>query len=102
MKIAAYVPDLMDRSRFSGLPADAEVVFVKTPAELATVEGAELIVVDLSRDGTLEVVAEIPKIKKIAFVSHIDKERIDQAKAAGIDEVLARSRFFSRIVELLS
>jgi len=37
----------------------------------------------------------------VGFVSHVDSEAISQAKAAGLDQVLARSRFVTVLPDLL-
>ena len=97
-RVAAYVPDLMDRSR---LAAAGDVTFVATPAELGTA-GAEVVVVDLSRPGVLEAVAGLGDVRTIGFGSHVDRELLEQATAAGCDEVLPRSRFFAKVAELLA
>jgi hypothetical protein len=98
-KVVAYVPDLMDRSR---LAAVADVTFVPDPAALAAAaEGADLVVVDLSRPGVLGVVGDLA-VRTIGFGSHVDRDLLDAARAAGCDEVLARSAFFSRARELLA
>ena len=89
-RVVAYVPDLMDRSRLAG------VAFVATPAELVDTD-ADIVVVDLSRPGVLDVlpaVAErVPRV--IGFGSHVDTELLAAARAAGCTEVLPRSRFFA-------
>jgi len=46
MRVLAFVPDLMDRSRMRA--PGAEVVFVSDPSELVGAE-ADLVVLDLSR-----------------------------------------------------
>ncbi len=96
-RIAAYVPDLMDRSK---LAAAADVTFVPTPSELAGT-GAEVVVVDLSRAGVLDALAGLGAARTIGFGSHVDRELLEAARAAGCDEVLPRSRFFAHLGELL-
>lgn len=95
-RVAAYVPDLMDRSRFSGIEG---VEFIASPADLAGVE-ADVVVVDLSRPGVLHALPAGPRT--IGFGSHVDRELLASARAAGIDEVMPRSEFFRRIHELLA
>ena len=95
-RVAAYVPDLMDRSRFSGIDG---VEFVGSPAALADVE-ADVVVVDLSRPGVLDALPE--GVRTIGFGSHVDRALLASARAAGIEEVMPRSEFFRRIRELLS
>ena len=94
--MAAYVPDLMDRSRLAGL----DVEFVATPADLAAT-GCEVVVLDLGRPGTLEVLPSLAGRRAIAFGSHVDRELLEAARAAGCDEVMPRSEFFRRARELL-
>jgi hypothetical protein len=38
----------------------------------------------------------------LGFVSHVDSDVIAAARAAGIDEVLARSAFAARLAEILT
>jgi CheY-like chemotaxis protein len=40
-------------------------------------------------------------VPTIAFGSHVDKARLDEARAAGCDEVMPRSRFSSELPDLL-
>jgi CheY-like chemotaxis protein len=40
-------------------------------------------------------------VPAIAFGSHVDKARLDEARAAGCDEVMPRSRFSSELPALL-
>lgn len=100
MRVAAYVPDLMDRSRLSAAASD--VAFVPTPAALADVD-ADLVLVDLGRPGVLDAVAALAArdVRTIGFGSHVDRELLDAARAAGCSEVLARSAFFGRLSSLL-
>ncbi|HEX2038571.1 MAG TPA: hypothetical protein VHF47_02440, partial [Acidimicrobiales bacterium] len=89
-RVAAYVPDLMDRSRLLSLP---DVTFVGSPDELAGVE-ADVVVVDLSRPGVLDLLPSLADRRVVAFGSHVDTALLDAARAAGA-EVLPRSRFFA-------
>ncbi len=100
-RVVAYVPDLMDRSRMAAL---GDVAFVGDPAELAdraAAEGADVVVVDLTRPGTLEAVAAVDA-RVVGFANHTERELMDAARAAGCTTVLARSAFFARIGELLA
>jgi len=98
--IAAYVPDLMDRSKVSAA-APGRVTFARTPAELLDAE-ADLVVVDLSRPGVLDVVPSLQGRRVIGFGSHVATDVLDAARAAGVAEVLPRSKFFGRIADLLA
>lgn len=103
MAVAGYVPDLMDRSRIEGA-APGPVRFASRPADLvALAAGADLVVVDLSRAGVLDVLADVSAlgVRVIGFGSHVDTDTLAAARAAGCDQVLARSAFFGRLGELL-
>jgi hypothetical protein len=92
-RIAAYVPNLMDRSRFGD-----GVQIVQSLKELESVD-ADLVFVDLSRSQALE---HLPlRSQVIGFAPHIDTETLDAAKAAGCTEALPRSIFFKRLPTLL-
>lgn len=95
--VAAYVPDLMDRSKVSAA-APGRVTFVRTPADLATTD-ADLVLVDLSRPGVLEILSTLAAKRVIGFGSHVDTDLLQAAAAAGC-EVLPRSKFFSRLADL--
>ena len=101
MKIVAYVPDLMDRSKVA---AAADVTFVARPADLAgtaTADGADLVVVDVTRPGVIEALPDI-SVPVLGFSKHTNREAIDAALAAGAERVLARSAFFARLDDLLA
>jgi DNA-binding NarL/FixJ family response regulator len=103
MKVVAYVPDLMDRSKVAAAPAD--VTFVRQPGELAeaaAAQGADLVVIDVTRPGSIEALAGVSGARVIAFSKHTNREAMDAATAAGADQVLARSAFFARVNDLLS
>jgi hypothetical protein len=89
MRVLAFVPDLMDRSKLG-----AGVEFVRTIDELADAEPGDVVLIDLARAASLPVLAD--GVRSIAFGSHVDDERLAAARAAGIDDVLPRSVFFRR------
>ena len=90
--IAGFVPDLMDRSKLRG------VRFVRRPEELETAEEA-LLVVDLSRPGVLEVLPRLAGRRVVGFGSHVDRETLDAARAAGC-HAFARSELFRKWPDL--
>ena len=101
-RVVAYVPDLMDRSKVNGSPAD--VTFVARPAELAEAAetaAADLVVVDLTRPGVVEALPAV-KVPVIGFANHTNREAMEAARAAGAGQVMARSAFFARLDELLA
>lgn len=96
--VVAYVPDLMDRSKVA---AAGNVTFVASTSGLAAAaEGADVVVVDLTRAGVLDVVPLIVA-PVIGFANHTQRELLDAARSAGCAEALPRSAFFSRLDELL-
>jgi hypothetical protein len=97
MRVAAYVPDLMDRSRFAAIDG---VQFVTGPEELLAVE-ADVVVVDLSRPGVIAVLPRLGGVHTVGFGSHVDLEVLDAARRAGCDVVLARSAFFAALPGVL-
>jgi len=73
-------------------------------------EAPALVILDLNNTRT-DPVDTLTAIKRdsalasipvVGFVSHVDVATIDAAKAAGIDEVLARSAFTMKLPELLA
>lgn len=99
-RIAAFVPDLMDRSKVQAA-APGDVTFVRAAADLAGV-GAEVVVVDLARPGVLDALPQLGAARTIGFASHVDRELAAAATAAGCREVMARSRFFADLGQLLA
>ena len=98
MTVYAFVPDLMDRSRLTGL----DVTFVPGAEGLAAAGPDDVVVVDLSRPGVLDALSAVGAARTIGFGSHVDRELLDAARAAGCDEVMARSEFFRRAPDLLA
>jgi hypothetical protein len=98
-RVRAFVPDLMDRSRLRA--PGVEVGFVADPATLLE-ESAELYVVDLARTGVLEALGGRPGdgARLVGFAPHVDEAAMAEARAAGLDEVYARSTFFRRFPEV--
>jgi hypothetical protein len=98
-RIVAYVPDLIDRSKVA---AAGDATFVSRPGELAALgPEADVVVVDLTRPGVVEVLAGLQG-RVIGFANHTSRAVMDAARAAGCEQVLPRSEFFSRIEELLA
>jgi CheY-like chemotaxis protein len=44
----------------------------------------------------------LQSIRTLGYVSHVDTDTIERARAAGIDQVLARSAFSERLGEILT
>ncbi len=96
MRVVGYVPDLMDRSKIAA--ASPGTRFVSTPAELAGAADdldAELVVVDLSRPGVLDVVSSVAGSRRVmGFASHLDAARLARVLPQGC-QVMFRSAFFA-------
>jgi hypothetical protein len=102
MRVVAYVPDLMDRSKVAA--AGPSVSFVPTPAALVDAGAeADVVVVDLGRPGVVDVLPALVATgaRVVAFGSHVDRATLDAARAAGGEEVLPRSAFFRDLPRLL-
>ena len=95
VRVVAWVPDLLDRSRFG--PGTR---FVTRPEELASVP-ADVVIVDLNRLDDLERVGAVSG-RLLGFASHVDDDRLAAARSAGFDEALPRSVFFRRLPALLA
>ncbi len=104
--VIALVRDLMFVSRItaSARAVGASVRVVRNPADLGAAAG-RLLIVDLNLDGALEAASqwrnEHEASDVIGFVSHVDAQTIAQARALGIEKILARSRFVQVIEDLL-
>ena len=109
-KIIARVEDLMFRAKIDAAARhlSTPVEFVSTAAALAKAceNGAVAAFVEL----TPEVLSAVAKMKKesrtgsvavVGFLSHVDKKLADEARAAGVDRVLARSQFSETLPDLI-
>jgi hypothetical protein len=98
--VAAYVVDLMDRSKVASAAGAAgiDVAFVRSAAALSdkvAEGGVETAVVDLSRPDAVDAVARVAgSTRVVAYGSHVDTELLESAGRAGAEPVLARSEFF--------
>lgn len=97
VRVVAYVPDLMDRSRIRA--AVPGVVFATDPAGLATTD-ADVVVVDLSRPGVLDAVAGLG-VPVVGFAGHAEHDLLARARAAGC-RVLVRSVFFRDVAAAIA
>jgi hypothetical protein len=93
-RIVAFVPDLMDRSRLSGAP-DLELIDRLQDLPDAAV-GAQLVLLDLSRPGALEVVPTLAPTPVVGFASHVDRELLEAARRAGCARAVPRSTVLAR------
>ena len=102
-RVVAYVPDLMDRSKVAAAAPGA--TFVSRPDGLAAAAAdadADVVVVDLTRPGVLDALPALSgRGRVVGFANHTARDVMDAARAAGCEQVLPRSAFFSRLEELL-
>ena len=104
--VIALVRDLIFASRIAATAAGTGVCvkLVRDPAALGTFAARRLIV-DLNLAGAIEAAQAWKREVNgeiVGFVSHVDTETINRARAAGVDRVLARSRFVELLPELLA
>ncbi len=113
--IVAAVDDLLVRSKIQAAARllGIEVVFIRSAEDLlarARTARPSLIVIDLDSGhlrpadlvAMLKREADLGAVRTVGFVSHVRADRIAAARAAGIDEVLARSAFAARLPALLA
>jgi CheY-like chemotaxis protein len=113
--IIAAVDDLMfgSKIRAAAKGVGAEVTFTRTAAD--TAEQARktkptLVLLDLNARAIdpmaalalLKTDPALAGIRVVGYVSHVEADVIAAARAAGIDEVLARSAFVARLPQLLA
>lgn len=97
MKVVALTPDLADRSKVSA--AIPDVVHVGAAALLArAADGADLVLVDLTRPGATDAIAGLHAARVVAFGPHVDGDLLAAATAAGA-EAMPRSRFFRLLAD---
>ncbi|HUR79084.1 MAG TPA: hypothetical protein VMZ22_14135 [Acidimicrobiales bacterium] len=99
----AYVPDLLDRSRFNAVP---NLIVVTTAAAIDSIAGlgpGDVVAVDLAREGALAAAgrAAARGATVYGFASHVDTDTLKAAKAEGVN-AMARSAFFGRVNELFA
>ena len=112
--LLAVIDDLMLQSRVSAAAKASGVAVRFAGSEEAAfagaAEGPALILVDLNGRRTnpvpfvarLKADAALSRIRVVGFVSHVDDATIAAARAAGIDEVLARGAFISQLPAILA
>jgi DNA-binding NarL/FixJ family response regulator len=66
----------------------------------------ELVIVDLNaRSQPLAAMQQVrkahPRLRVIAFLSHVQTDLAEQAKSAGFDEIMPRSKFSMNLPEIL-
>ena len=115
MAILAAVDDFLFRSkiRATAKHVNAEITFAQTPDEIlarARELTPSLIIVDLNSPkadpiatiAALKADPALASIPMLGFASHVHAELIAAARAAGADQVLARSAFAGNLAEILA
>jgi len=96
-RVAAYVPDLMDRSKVAAAAPDT--AFVATPHALTDID-ADVYVLDLNRAGALDVLPVLQG-RVIGFASHVDRDTLAAANERAGVTAMKRSEFFARLGEIV-
>lgn len=101
--VLAVVSDLLLASKLTAELRARGLAFtwLRKPEQLeAAPAGATLLVVDCHLPGAVELAGAYkrrsPTTRVAGFASHTDGQTIAQARAAGVERVLARSAFFER------
>jgi DNA-binding NarL/FixJ family response regulator len=106
LPVLALVRDLMFSSKITATAraVGAEVKVVRDPGQLAGQTG-RILLVDLNLPGAIEAAAQWRQINSdvnvVGFVSHVDTETIQQARDAGLTQIMARSGFVEALPELV-
>ncbi len=109
----AIVSDIIFASRITGTAAKvgAKCKIVKDPGALQdALESDEprTVLVDMNCNGISPeeairtVKSQCPNARVVAYFSHVQTELMEQARAAGADDVWPRSVFVQRLPELLA
>lgn len=114
LMILVAVDDMLFSSKIRTVAklSGVDITFTRTPPEILEQSRAlrpSLVIFDLNstRAVPLETVAalkadpELAPIRTLGFVSHVHTELIGAARAAGMDEVMARSAFAGNLAGIL-
>jgi len=112
--ILAAVDDLLFSSkiRTTAKQAGVELLFARTPPEILeqprTLRPSRVIFdLNSARAEPMQTIAtlkqdpELSSIRTLGFVSHVHTDVIEEARRAGVDNVMARSAFASQLAEIL-
>ena len=113
--IVCAIDDLMFSIRIStaAKSLQADVYFERSAEKLLDTireKRPSLVIFDLNsaRMRPLDAIAglkrdpDLATIRTLGYVSHVDAATIDAARAAGIDQVLARSAFVNQLGDILT
>lgn len=112
--VIVAVDDLMFASRIASTAKalGVEIAFARSPeaiVEAVRTRAPRLVIFDLNsvKVRPLEAVAALKAdaalaaVPTVGFVSHVQTELITAARAAGVDQVMARSAFVTQLPQLL-
>ena len=113
--VLVAVDDLLFSSkiRATAKQAGVELTFARSPEEIlgqARARKPSLVIFDLNsaRLRPLDAITalkqepDLSATKTLGYVSHVDTGTIDAARAAGIDQVMARSAFVDQLGNILT
>lgn len=113
--ILAIVDDLFFRSkiRTTAKHLGVPITFARSADELieqARSESPSFIILDLNSRAVdpleamaaLRADADLASVPTLGFVSHVQTDLIERARAAGVTEVMARSAFAANLGDILS
>jgi CheY-like chemotaxis protein len=108
--VLVAVRDLVFRSKIHAAAERLGVPVTLAPrgaplADTARALGPGTVIVDLGEPGILDQIRAAratPGLRVIGFLGHLEKELAAAAEAAGVDEVLSRGQFVSRLDDLLT
>lgn len=104
--VLALVRDLIFSSKISASAkaVGVECRIIRDPIKLESQAGT-LLLVDLNEPGAIDAAARWQAQSSrpvVGFVSHVDAERIEQARQAGLTRIMARSGFVEALPSLLT
>src|SRR4051794_6370623 len=105
--ILVLVRDLLFASKISGAAQAINVsIRLIRDADRLTSEDGDRLIVDLNQAGAMEAAIQWKNGREgrsvVGFVSHVDRETIDRARADGVDHVMPRSAFVQQLNQLLN
>lgn len=107
-KTVTLCSDLIFSSKIKGtadqLGVPCSVVGTVAAAKQAAADGCAHLIIDLANPVSAEEMQELRGLadEATAFGSHVDVERLEQARQAGCDHVLPRSQFSANLVQILT
>ena len=104
--VLALVRDLMFLSRITaaGRSSGLDIEVIRDPQALAGRTG-RLLLVDLNLAGAVEAAVAWKQGqggRVVGFVSHVDTLTIEQARQAGLDQVMSRGGFVQKLPQILA